>query len=74
MRGFENTLKSEKKLRFGTFITTGWIQPLLGICNQQSKAVCLVLSHAGGSPPSARGGMVELHKHGNFLLLKGFPT
>lgn len=58
MRGFENTLKSRKKSGFGMFITTGWIQPLLGICSQQfsPKAVYLVLSLAGGSPPSALGG------------------
>lgn len=53
------------------------MQPLLGICGQQSppKAEWVLLSQAGGTPISP-GGMVELHKrgqHGHFLLLlKGF--
>lgn len=29
------------------FIIARWIQPLVGICSQQSKAVCLILFHAG---------------------------
>lgn len=52
-----HTLKSQKKSGFGIFVViTGWIQPLLGICTQQSspKAVCVVLLLAEGSPPSAR--------------------